>query len=82
MASPCGEYIADARRRDPQSQRERVCGKAERLHEFLAENLARVGADARHKPAPSMIINDLDELGTALAPDEADTPPVVDPMLC
>jgi len=29
-----------------------------------------------------MIINDLDELGTALAPDEADTPPVVDPMLC
>jgi hypothetical protein len=26
-----------------------------------------------------MIINDLDELGAAVAPDEADAPPVIDP---
>jgi hypothetical protein len=26
-----------------------------------------------------MIINDLDELGAALTPDEADAPPVIDP---
>jgi hypothetical protein len=26
-----------------------------------------------------MIINDLDELGAAVTPDEADTPPVIDP---
>jgi len=71
--------VADPGCRNAQRERESVRRQAERLHELLAEYLAGMATDARHLPLPSVVIDYLDQLGAALAPDKANAPLIVDP---
>ena len=75
--------FADAGRRHVQVERQPVDREGERLHEILAQDLARM--DRRHQSLrlahgkfSSVVIHNLHFVGMTLAPDEADPPPVVD----
>ena len=66
----------------PMSFAKPVRGDPERLHELLPELFA--GMDWRQvaHAVTSMIVDDLDPVGSSLAPHEADAPGVLNPKPC
>src|SRR6185437_11594157 len=67
--------------RNAELSSEPVLGDTEWLEKFRQENLARVDRcqfTRGHSPQSSMVVDDLDVMRIALAPDEADAPLVVD----
>jgi hypothetical protein len=73
----------NARHRDMKIEREPVHAELKRLHELRAQNFA--GMNGRKAllsfshEYPLVIVDDLNVAGVPLAPDEAETPPIVDP---